>query len=256
MRLFPLFFLKKKIPFNTWPYLIHLPLPVHLESGTCFALQLRGVGVCVCARHTQEESQRAYGRYEKVCKIPTGSKKGRTGRNLGRALRPNLGFRAFFVPIFSVLGLCGWKGKAPSHGTARSLPCLSRPRPPAAVNPQKWVWRRLPPESGQPDYEGLAMARPGRESTVPGENRANAELRGGGGCCHTRACGARRRNRRGQQRAGAPSPRSPRLGAGPRPRPPPSRPIWYGPAGGAGPRTPFPQCSGACRRRRCRLRYR
>lgn len=70
-------------------------------------MQVRGVGVGVGARHTQEESQTAYGRYEKVCKIPTGCKKGRTGRNLGRTLRPNLGFRAVFVPIFSVLGLCG-----------------------------------------------------------------------------------------------------------------------------------------------------
>lgn len=144
---------------------------------------------------------------KRYARSPTGCKKGRTGRNLGRALRPNLGFSAFFVPIFSVLGLCGWKGKAPSHGTARSLPCLSRLRPPAAVNPQKWVWRRLPPESGQPDYEGLAMAWPGRESAVPGENRANAELRGGGDCrCgHTRGCGARQGNRSGQRRRAQPA---------------------------------------------------
>lgn len=110
---------------------------------------------------------------------------------------------------------CAWalrlERKSPKSRNC-ALSALSQPAPPSGGSE--------PRESGQPDYEGLAMARPGRESAVPGENRANAELRGGGGCGHTRGCGARRRNRRGQQRAGAPSPRSPRLGAGPRPLPP------------------------------------
>lgn len=209
------------------------------------------------ARHTQEASQRTYKRYEKVCKIPTGCKKGRTGRNTGRALRPNLGFRAVFVPIFSVLGLCSWKGKAPSHGTARSLPCLSRPRPPAAVNPQKWVWRRLPPESGQPGEEGPARKRKRRarrepcKRRAPGRRRLLLPHRG------TRARRGKPKRTAARRRAQPALPRAWAPGHAPRtPPPPPSRPFWYGSAGGAGPWTPFPQCSGACRRRRCRLRYR
>lgn len=175
------------------------------------------------ARHTQEASQRTYERYEKVCKIPTGCKKGRTGRNPGRALRPNLGFRAVFVPVFSVLGLCGWKGKAPSHGTARSLPCLSRPRPPAAVNPQKWVWRRLPSESGQPGEEGPARKRKRRARREPCKRRAP-----GRGSCrgHTEGCGSRqgKPKRTAARRRAQPALPAPRRRATPPPAPPPSRP--------------------------------
>lgn len=173
------------------------------------------------ARHTQEASQRTYERYEKVCKIPTGCKKGRTGRNPGRALRPNLGFRAVFVPVFSVLGLCGWKGKAPSHGTARSLPCLSRPRPPAAVNPQKWVWRRLPSESGQPGEEGPARKRKRRARREPCKRRAP-----GRGSCrgHTEGCGSRqgKPKRTAARRRAQPALPAPRRRATPPPAPPPA----------------------------------
>lgn len=184
------------------------------------------------ARHTQEASQRTYKRYEKVCKIPTGCKKGRTGRNTGRALRPNLGFRAVFVSIFSVLGLCGWKGKAPSHGTARPLPCLSRPRPPAAVNPQKWVWRRLPPENGQPGEEGPTRKRKRRARQEPCKRRAPGRRRlllphRGARQGKPKRTAARRRAQ----------PALPAPGAGPRPpHPPPalaSHLVWICWRGGA-----------------------
>lgn len=178
------------------------------------------------ARHTQEASQRTYKRYEKVCKIPTGCKKGKTGRNTRRALRPNLGFRAVFVPIFSVLGLCGWKGKAPSHGTARSLPCLSRLRPPEAVNPQKWVWRRLPPESGQPGEEGPARKRKRRARREPCKRRAPGRRRLL--LPHRGTRGAPRKTKADSSAQARPARAPPRLGPGPRPPhpPPPSRPIW------------------------------
>lgn len=84
------------------------------------------------------------------------------------------------MPIFSGLGLCCRKGKAPSHGTARFRPCPSRPRPPAGVNPQKCIWRWLRQERGQDGKESPARAMAGRESAAPGENGANSEVWGGG----------------------------------------------------------------------------
>lgn len=92
------------------------------------------------------------------------------------------GFRALFVPVSSGFGLCGWKGKAPSHGTARFLPCPSRPRPPSSRSePAKMGLEAVAARAGP---AGQGRVRPGQrqgeKAPLPGENRANSEVWGGG----------------------------------------------------------------------------
>lgn len=152
---------------------------------------------------------------------------------------------------------CAWalrlERKSPKSRNC-ALSALSQPAPPsggsepAKMGLEAAAVREWPAGRGGPGQEEKAPC-PAR--TVQTQSSGARQL--------TEGCGSRqgKPKRTAARRRAQPALPAPRRRATPPPAPPPpSRPFWYESAGGAGPRTPFPQCSGACRRRRCRLRYR
>lgn len=86
--------------------------------------------MCVCARHTQEESQRAYGRYEKVCKIPHGLQE----RENWEEPRKSAASKPWFQCVLCANIQCAWalrlERKSPKSRNC-ALSALSQPTPPS-----------------------------------------------------------------------------------------------------------------------------
>lgn len=249
MRLFPLF--KKKNPLQYLALFNTSSTACSPRKWDMFCTAATGCG-CVCLRapHTGGVTKSQW-KVLKGMQDPHGLQE----RENWEEPRKSTASKPWFQSVLCANIQCAWalrlERKSPKSRNC-ALSALSQPAPPsggsepAKMGLEATASREWPAGLRGPGH-GPAMERKRRTRREPCKRRAPGRRQ--------LPLRPRQGNRSGQQRAGAPSPRSPRLGAGP--RPPPSRPIWYGPAGGAGPRTPFPQCSGACRRRRrCRLRYR